>query len=345
MDGADGHDETSNTTQERVRGGRPVAWFFVEGNRVLVAMTMLAAGYGLLIALTEVGPGSVSKLFTSEPVLSLFTPVVIGVIMGATLVLTFNQLVLSQELGPVGDQYERMMEAMEFRKDVEDAVGGETSPPEPSIFLRGLVNATADHAETVLSRGEESGEDFPQEIREYAEGLVTDAERVSEGLEGEQFGQFAVVNAALDYNYSWKIYAGRRLLNRHEGTLSAGTQAAFDDLLEALKLFGPAREHFKTLYFRWEIINVSRALIYVSVPVLALAAYMMLFFEVSEIAGQTAGFDNGLLFVGAAFAVGVAPFAIFLSYILRIVTVVKWTLAIGPFILRETERGSDIEWE
>lgn len=345
MGGAGGHDETANTTRERVRGGYPVAWFFVEGNRVLVAATMLAAGYGLLIVLTQVGPGSVSKLFTADPVLSLFTPVVIGVVMGATLVLTFNQLVLSQELGPVGDQYERMIGAMEFRKDVEEAVDRGTSPPEPSAFLRGLIDATADHAETVLSRAEESETELPEDIQEYAEGLIDDAERVSEDLEGEQFGQFAVVNAALNYNYSWKIYAGRRLRDRHGEAMPAGSRAAFDDLLEALELFGPAREHFKTFYFRWEIINVSRALIYVSVPVLAVAAYMILFFEVGEIAGRTAGLDNGLLFVGAAFAVGVMPFAIFLSYILRIVTVVKWTLAIGPFILRETDRGSDIEWE
>ncbi|WP_440770036.1 hypothetical protein [Natronorubrum sp. DTA28] len=93
------------------------------------------------------------------------------------------------------------------------------------------------------------------------------------------------------------------------------------------------------------MIDLSRALVAVSLPALAVAAYMLLIFETGDIAGTTAGIDHGLLVIGLAFAIGVTPFSIFLSYILRIVTVAKWTLAIGPFILRETDRGSDIEWE
>lgn len=340
-----GNEETANTTRERVRGGYPVAWFLVEGNRALVAGTMLIGVYFLLVGLAEIGPGSISKLFDPDPIFALFTPVIIGIIMGVSLVLTFNQLVLSQELGPVGDQRERMEKAMAFREDVEDAVGHNTSPPEPSIFLRGLVSATGDHAQTILSQAKEDGNKLPDELREYMKGVVDDAERVSDDLEGGQFGRFQVVDAALNYNYSWKIYTGRRLRNRHHDTLSPELEARIDDLLETLEFFGPAREHIKTLYFRWEIINISRELIYLSVPALAVAAYMILIFEIGDIAGTTMGIDHGLLFVGAAFAVGIAPFAVFLSHILRIVTVAKWTLAIGPFILRETDRGSDVDWE
>lgn len=345
MGSSTGNDETANTTRERVRGGYPVAWFLVEGNRALVAGAMLIFGYVLLIVLGEVGPGSISKLFDPDPIFALFTPIVIGIIMGVSLVLTFNQLVLSQELGPVGDQRERMEKAMAFREDIETAIGRETSPPEPSIFLRGLVEATGEQAEKILSQGKESGGEFPAEIQDYATEIIEDADRVSNDLEGKQFGRFQVVDAALNYNYSWKIYTGRRLRNRHHDTLPAEIRAGFDDLIETLEFFGPAREHIKTLYFRWEIINISRELIYVSVPALSVAAYMILVFETVDIAGTTVGLDNGLLFVGGAFIVGVTPFALFLSHILRIVTVAKWTLAIGPFILRETDRGSDVDWE
>jgi hypothetical protein len=38
------------------------------------------------------------------------------------------------------------------------------------------------------------------------------------------------------------------------------------------------------------------------------------------------------------------PFAFLFSYILRIVTVAKRTLSIGPFILRETDRSRDLDW-
>ncbi|WP_265110130.1 hypothetical protein [Halosolutus halophilus] len=341
-------DETATTMADRVRGGRPVLWFLVEGNRVLVAGVMLVVAYALLIGLGEFGPGSIAKLFEPDPVFALFTPIIIGIIMGVSLVLTFNQLVLSEELGPVADQRERMAGAMEFREEVEDAVGRETSPPEPSIFLRGLVDATATEARTLLETLEsESDVDAAarEDVRDYARGIVADAERVTDTLEGQQFGRFEVVRAALEYNYSWKIYTGRRVRNRHAGALPEDIVERIDDLLRILEFFGPAREHFKTLYFRWEIINISRALAYIALPALSVAAYMILVFETGDVAGTTAGFDRGLLIVGLGFAVGVTPFAIFLSYILRIVTVAKWTLAIGPFVLRETDRGADVEWE
>ncbi|WP_121742042.1 hypothetical protein [Natronorubrum halophilum] len=342
------NDETANTIADRVRGGKPAVWFLVKGNRLAIAGTMLGTAYVLLIALGEFGPGSISKLFGPDPIFALFTPIVIGIIMGVSLVLTFNQLVLSEELGPVGDQRERMAEAMEFRRDVEAAVGRETSPPEPSSFLRGLVETTGTHAQTILDRLEAESdldETAREEVSEYAHGIAEDARRVTSDLEGKQFGTFDVVASVLEYNYSWKTYTGRRIRNRHAEALSDETLEAFENLLSDLEFFGPAREHFKTLYFRWEIINISRALVYVSVPALAVSAYMILIFETGDIAGTTAGVDHGLAVVGLAFAIGVTPFSIFLSYILRIVTVAKWTLAIGPFILRETDRGSDVEWE
>ncbi|WP_276252650.1 hypothetical protein [Halomontanus rarus] len=339
-----GGDETANTMRERVRGGRPMFWFLVGGNRIAVAGVMLAVAYAVLVVLSEFGPGSITKLFEPDPIFALFTPVVIGIVMGVSLVLTFNQLVLSQELGHVGDQRNRMADAMAFRTDVEDAVGRETSPPEPSAFLRGLVETTGDLARDLLETLERDAE-APTDVLEYARNVVADADRVSDDLEGQQFGRFEVVGSALNYNYSWKIYDGRRVRNRHAESLSAEARETLDDLIEVLTFFGPSREHFKTLYFRWEIINISRALVAISLPALAVAAYMILIFETGDVAGETAGIDNGLLIVGLAFTIGVTPFAIFLAYILRIVTVAKWTLAIGPFILRETDRGSDIDWE
>ncbi|PCR89697.1 hypothetical protein [Natrinema ejinorense] len=341
-------DETANTMADRVHGGRPVLWFLVKGNRILVAGTMLVVAYVVLIGLGQFGPGSIAKLFEPDPVFALFTPIIIGIIIGVSLVLTFNQLVLSAELGPIGDQRERMTDALDFRRDAEAAIDRNTSPPEPSIFLRGLVESTEERGRALLELLEsdpEIEERAREDVREYAAGLVADAERVAADLEGQQFGRFEVVQAALEYNYSWKIYTGRRVRNRHDETLPAAVLERLEELIGILEFFGPAREHFKTLYFRWEIITISRALAYIALPALSVAAYMILIFETGDVAGTTAGFDHGLLVVGLGFAVGVTPFAIFLSYILRIVTVAKWTLAIGPFVLRETDRGADVEWE
>lgn len=43
------------------------------------------------------------------------------------------------------------------------------------------------------------------------------------------------------------------------------------------------------------------------------------------------------LVVGAAFAVTLLPFLLFVSYVLRVLTLAKRTLAIGPLVLRDSK--------
>lgn len=337
MNDEGGRGETE-TSDGRDRDGRLASWFLVEGNRIAVAGLLLAATYVLIVAFGTLGPGSAAKLVPPDPISALFPPLVVGVLIGVTTILTLNQLVLSQELGPLGQQRAHMTESMTFREDVEDVLDAPVSPTEPSAFLRALVEATGARARAVLD-----GDSLPADVVDYAEQVVADAERVGDDLEDQRFGSFDVIDAALEFEYPRKIHAGRRVREAHEESLSEETLLAFDELIDALGFFGPAREHFKTLYFRWEIIGTSRTLVYASPPALAVVAYMVLIFEPSGVTGQTAGLDHRLLFVGAAFVLGVAPFAIFTSHVLRIVTVTQRTLAIGPFVLDGS--GDDTERE
>lgn len=116
----------------------------------------------------------------------------------------------------------------------------------------------------------------------------------------------------------------------------------FDDLIDVLELFGPAREHFKTLYFQWEIVNLSRVLLYISVPALVIVGVVLMNLGPDVAPGTTFGIDNLVWVASAVYTVGLAPFVVFLVYVLRIATMAKRTLAMGPFILRETEREAEI---
>jgi len=49
------------------------------------------------------------------------------------------------------------------------------------------------------------------------------------------------------------------------------------------------------------------------------------------------GVDHVTLVVGAAFAVTLLPFLLFVSYVLRVLTLAKRTLAIGPLVLRDSK--------
>jgi hypothetical protein len=250
--------------------------------------------------------------------------------------------VLSQELGAVGDQRERMKEAMDFRRDIESASDMGTSPPEPAAFIRELVAATEDSAERLRDVIEdERDEELRERVNQYVDALDEHAETVRAEIEDAQFGTFDVIWTALDFNYSWKIFQARKIRDQHSESLSEEANNAIDDTIDMLQFFGPAREHFKTLYFQWELINLSRALLYVAPPALLVVAGMIMYVDGDAVTGATLGIDHLVLLASAAFAVSVLPFVVLLAYVLRIATVAQRTLAMGPFILRESSRDAE----
>ena len=207
-----------------------------------------------------------------------------------------------------------------------------TGSSSPSAFLCALIEAIRDRARALEAA---AGDDEP--VQRVVDATVENADAVVDRLEGANFGEFDVVRTSLDFNYSWKLYATNRLKGDDR---SEETRAALEDLSEALSLYGPAREHFKTLYFQSELISLSRTVLYVSIPSLVTSATVVLLFDVENYPGTVLGLDLGVLVVAAATAVAVAPFAILLSYVLRIATITRRTLAIGPFILRSSDRDT-----
>ena len=168
--------------------------------------------------------------------------------------------------------------------------------------------------------------------------MIGNSEAVRDQLDGAQFGSFDVVFAALNYNYGWKIFQVERLLNEHEEDLGQPENDLLDELKTALSMFGPAREHIKTRYFEWALTSLSQIIVYAAIPALAVAGIMILSARPPTVPGSTLGFENIAILVSAAFTVTLLPFLLLVSYISRIVTLAKRTLAIEPLILRESQR-------
>jgi hypothetical protein len=240
-------------------------------------------------------------------------------------VLTLNQVVLSQELGAAGDQRERMEGALAFREEVAALLDEPAAPAEPSAFLRALLEATADRARAL----EGEYDDADRLVRAVTE----DADRAARQLEGASFGTFDVLSAVLDFNYSRKLYEARRLEARE-------TSEPMAELSEALELFGPAREHFKTLYVQSELIALSRAVSAAALPALVVAVSVLTLVDPAAV-GVRAGVDLLAVVVAGGVTVSLAPFLVLLAYVVRIATVTGRTLSIGPFVLRETDRSTD----
>ena len=345
-DGGD-EDAPSDRMRGRVPGSRVKLWLLLKAGRWLVAAGILAVVFVVLVVLGALDPvGIRAGMSSKDPIETAFQGFLTAIITGVTLVVTINQLVLSQELGAVGDQRERMEGSLTFQEDVADLLDEPVAPAEPADLLRALIPSTRERAESLESTAEGAVDDDRLDlVRDYVDSLGENATSVADRLEGAKFGTFQVVFAALDYNYSWKIYEAQRLQGEFDGDEGNVTEA-FDRVIESLQLFGPAREHVKTLYFQWELIDLSRAVLYAAVPSLVVATAMILYVDTpATISGATLGVDNLVWVASGAVTVALLPFALLFSYILRIATVTKRTLAIGPFVLRETDRVDDVERE
>lgn len=332
--------------RERVGETRLKIWLLISANRWLVTGLILAGTYVALLVLHVLGPTTSQKLTTTSGVASLFGSMVIAIVTSVTLVLSISQFVLAEEIGTLGEQRERMANEAEFREEIEEIAGIGVSPAEPSRFLRLLIE-TADTRAKALNEAvtERSSSEQLEEIAQYTDGLIEHSQIVTDDLAGTEFGSFDLLLPVLNYNYSWKVFAARTLRDEYAESLSEEADEAFDDLIEVLRFFGPAREHFKTLYVQWEIINISRGVLYGAMPALAIAGYMMLEFDASLIPGTVFGISTAYLVVSFLYVLTFVPFAVLLAYVLRILTVMKRTLSIGPFILRETEQLEGIRHE
>ncbi|RDI70685.1 hypothetical protein [Halopelagius longus] len=326
---------TANTMRERAGESRAKLWFLLEANRLaVVAILALFVFVALVAASTVLQPSLQQKIQTSNAIEWIFSSMIGVVVTGTTFVVTINQLVLSQETGPLGDQRKRMSDAMDYRTYASELFQ-DAPPAHPSELLQQLVRTSKQRAAALDRLVEESDDDeLRRQVSEYSESLQENAEKVDEQLEGAEFGKFDVMTAALNFNYSWKIYQIERMTEQFDESLSDDEREAFARLRSALSMFGPAREHIKTLYFQWALVDLSQYILYVAVPAIVVSGCMLAFVGVGTFPGATLGIDNIVWVTAGAFTITVLPFLLFTSYVFRIATAAKRTLAIGPLVLR-----------
>ncbi|MFB6255038.1 MAG: hypothetical protein ABEI06_10570 [Halobacteriaceae archaeon] len=329
----------ANTMRERAGSSRFKLWLLIEAHRLIVVIVLLIAIFVSLVIIGHFSPVGPSLFQKQDPIETLFQAFIGATITGVTLVLTLNQLVLSQELGSVGDQRSRMEGAMTFREDVESYIESQTSPPEPASFFQDLIAHTKTLTENLQDTiSDETDPDLTDNLNSIISNIQDNASTVENQLESAQFGTFDVLSAALNFNYSWKIYQTRHILNDFEGELTETQDELLQELLETLELFGPTREHFKTLYIQWELINLSRVIISAAVPAIIISVSMVLFVDLTDISGQIFGLSQSILGVSLGVTLALSPFIVLLVYIMRIATITKRTLSIGSFTLRKTSR-------
>ncbi|MFC7195954.1 hypothetical protein ACFQL4_17170 [Halosimplex aquaticum] len=337
MTGADLVAESADSLRERAGENRVKLWLFIEADRRLVAAAAALFVFGSLATIGALVSNPIALLRSGDPVETTFQALLGAIITGVTLVVTLNQLVLSQEFGTIDQQRDRFGATMSVRESVGDHVDPEIAPSDPSRFVRSIVSAAADDADAARAATHAgTPADASAAVAALADGIRSNADVVTEQLDGASFGTFDVLSAALDFNYSAKIYEARRIRARYADDLPDSAVGALDELLATLELFAPAREHVKTLLIQWELIDLSRYVLLSAVPALIVTLYMLLFHAPGTPADPVFGVPLAVFVVSAAVTVALVPFLVLLAYILRIASVTKRTLAIGPFTIRDT---------
>ncbi|AQL44143.1 hypothetical protein BV210_16135 [Halorientalis sp. IM1011] len=325
---------TENTLRERTDVNKYYFWVLLGANRWAVAGSLACLIFLVFMLWGVLKPVSLqTTMQSSDMVETVFAGLVGAIITGTTLVVTINQLVLSQEIGSLGSQRSRMDTTMDFRQNTDDLLGTVT-PADPAAYLLALVETSEHRARTLRDTLDDSGhKDFQETVDEYVDDLLKNADHARDHLEGADFGTFDVLSPALDYNYDRKMYDVRRLGMAHEADLTDEERDAFRALLEALTMYGPVREYIKDLYIQWALVKLSRAILYAAVISLTVAGGMVVFVDPTTFPGTFLGIERILWVVSAAFAISALPFLLFTAYILRLATIAKQTLSMGPLVL------------
>ena len=328
--------ETLDGTREPRNDDGLRDWLLIRSNRLAFAGALalfVFTGYISFNIMLE--PTLQSEITSTDTIETIFSTMIQVLVTGTILVVTISQLVLSQEDGPLGDQRQRMSDAMDFRTYMSELIE-DVVPNQPSAFLGRLVAETDRRAEALDQLAADADDqDYRDAVSTVVESIQSEAQAAEEDLFSGEFGTFDLLNAALDFDYSEKIYQLERLEHEYPTAAENPHAIALQDLQTAVAMFGPAREHVKTLYFQWELVDLSWYILGIAVVALVIAGGMLTFVG-AETFGQARFLRIPVItwVVGVAFTISLTPFLLFASYIVRIVLVAKQTLAIGPFNLQ-----------
>ncbi|NHN40591.1 hypothetical protein G9C85_02930 [Halorubellus sp. JP-L1] len=310
-------------------------WILVNGNRWAVsAVALVLVGLGFLGS-GVLWPDELVTLFTEEQVVqTILVALFSGVILLVSIAVSVNSIVLSQEITALGEQEEEIDETFSFRDSVRAHMNSDVSPVRPAEFLEVIFDAIRANAREIHESISDENEPLHGQMELIRDDIVRQVGDVEERLESGAFGTSEVLFAGIQYDYSRQVYAVRQLRVRHEDTLTESQLEKVDDLITTLKYFAIGREYFKTLYFKRELANLSRALLVVSFPAIVFIAYAILSIRAGLLPDFSLLFIPSIIwFVGLAYVVGMAPYTLFSAYVLRTATISIKTLAAGPFVL------------
>lgn len=123
-------------------------WLLMIANRLLLTAFLAGIVFAVFVLIGSSNPTVAALLEERSVIETIFGTMTGALVLGVTLVVAINQLIISQENGPLGDQHKRMSNAMTVRELLAELTE-KPLPAEPSEFSRDIIVATESRAETV----------------------------------------------------------------------------------------------------------------------------------------------------------------------------------------------------
>lgn len=310
---------------------RPLDWFLLSGNRLLISAGMLTIVGAVLwgVVLTGLAP-----LVERTPILFVLFVLAGGNFTLIAIVVSISQFVLARHLESPGEIRDHLREMVEYRRAVGEVTGEPVVPVTPEGFFLVLFRSIDRDVSGLLTREWDSADaDLRLDVENLVASLGDHAEHVVDLVEGGGAGIRYALFSTLDTNYSRYFYGVYWVRSEYAGELPDPVEEDLTRLERNLEQVDVARRYFKTILIQSELSSLSRLLLYIGVPVQVTTVVLTLLFT----APASPAIAPPVLSVAIPLVVtaGFAPIVLLTAYILRLATVVQRTAAMYPFTTRD----------
>ncbi|QLH84034.1 hypothetical protein [Halosimplex pelagicum] len=308
-------------------------WLLLSGDRWRIAALMVGAvglGTFLLSLAGVVGVAEGSFVATA------FGAVISGLFSFVPIVVAVNQLTVARLFGSPEQVREQVDDVAAFRREFErDHPEVSVSPTEPAPFLGVAVEVVAGQADA-LADAVDSLEGRPRAAVDAYVGVVrAQVADVRAHLDGSHQPLIEILPPMMGDSYSRNVNDARRIRERYADELPGAAREGLAELEESFVALDVLRQYFKALYLTQELSYLSRFIGYTGVGAFLVATMVIMAFANGQPLGGHPILLDGLL--SLAFAAVFVPFAVLLSFLLRVATIAKRTAAPGTFTpYRET---------
>lgn len=309
-------------------------WFLLTANRwkitgilvVLIFVILMVLGITPLVRVAE-------RTFST----SIFGAIASGLLSLVPIVITVNQLTISQLVATPEQLRNRIQSVQHFRMGIEEKLSHDmAAPTDPGEFLL-IVNDLIAERATTLRDAAENINDRPKAdcLVDYAEKILTESNELADTVTSTDLPLLEILLPIMDDEHSQNINTARTVRKEYPEAVSHQMTAVLKELEDLFVSKNVIQQYFKALYIQEALAKLSKLIAYTGggAFILALASVMIF-------AGEKPLPIHPLLIqmmISAAAALSLTPIALLLAHIARIGTIVKHTVAPGAFTPRTEE--------